>query len=85
MQESSEGTGNSYSFGSQALKTILLLEQDAFSSLAIRTGFQMFGIDCDIALNAKLALELICKRIATEDIDAMYKLIVIDKSFNSFT
>ena len=62
----------------------MLLEQDAFSSLAIRTGFQMFGFDCDIALNAKLALKLICKRIATEDIDAMYKLIVIDKSFNSY-
>lgn len=62
---------------------VLLLEQDTFSSLAIRTGFQMFGIDCDIAFRVKFALELICKRLATKDIHAMYKLIVIDKSLNN--
>ena len=64
-------------------KKVLIIEQDSFSSLAIRTGFQMFGIDCDIAFRAKFALELVCKRLATKDVDAMYKLIVIDKSLNN--
>ena len=62
---------------------VLLLEQDSFSSLAIKTGFQMFGIDCDIAFRVKFALELISMRLATNDIHAMYKLIVIDQSLNS--
>ena len=82
--ENSEGaTGKTANFNSPGRKKVLIIEQDSFSSLAIHTGFQMFGIDSDIAFRAKFALELVSKRLATKDIDAMYKLIFIDKSLNN--
>ena len=44
----------------------------------------MFSIESDIAFRAKFAIELIQKRLATCDINAMYKLIVIDSTLNFF-
>ena len=40
-------------------KKVLLLEKDTFASLAIRTGFLLFGIECDVAFRAQFALELL--------------------------
>ena len=42
----------------------------------------MFSIESDIAFRAKFAVELVQKRLATSDINAMYKLIVIDHNLN---
>ena len=42
----------------------------------------MFGIECDIAFRAKFALQLIRSRLAIDDPQAMYDLILIDRSVN---
>ena len=44
----------------------------------------MFSIESDVAFRAKFVVELVQKRLATCDINAMYKLIVIDHNLNHF-
>ena len=62
---------------------MLLLEQDTFSNIAIKTQFQMYGIECDTAFRAKFALQLIRQRLHTNNPEAMYQLILIDHELNN--